>query len=81
MYEVAIGCAEWDEEETFETLEEAEKYIASWREKGFNYGSYAASYGWIENTETGEKTIFWDVPENDEDHFDDDEEDIEEDAG
>ncbi len=49
MYEVYIGCEEWQETEDFETLDEARIYIEGWRKEKFSMGAYTATQGWIRN--------------------------------
>lgn len=48
-YEVYVGCKEWQEVSTFNTLEEARKYIENIRKDNFTMGLYSADTVYIKN--------------------------------
>ena len=53
MYEVYVGCEEWQEITKFETLEKAREAVADWKKIGFTMGLYTAEDCWIENEDSG----------------------------
>lgn len=55
MFEVYIGCEEWQDITQFNTQAEAQIYVNG---HSLNMGLYPATDGWIENLSTGEKDIF-----------------------
>lgn len=55
-YEVYIGCEEWQDFETVNSLQEVKKYFNYWRKEKFTMGLYHADEAYYENVKTGEKT-------------------------
>lgn len=49
MFEVYLGCEEWQEVDKFTSIEEARAYVEEQREYGFTNGLYTADEGWIKN--------------------------------
>ena len=52
MFETYVGCYEWQEAREFDTLQEAQEYMESWRVDAFTMGLYTATEAWIRNDTT-----------------------------
>lgn len=67
MWQVYIGCDEWQDCPRFEDVRNAEKYISEWH-GNFIMGLYPATHVWIENLQTMEKIVFLETGDEDEDN-------------